>query len=355
MPYLDLHAHLAMQFPIPALSTGNAARDKLYARIFRLAKAVANGRSRVTLDYAASARLKAFCNVLYDPSDEFCPATQPFASIRKQMELVNRAVEDDGRFRLATCGSELAQIVADGKRIAVFHGVEGGYAVEDPGNVSKLADSGVAYVILAHLFYRGIATCVNPFPCLDDSTYPVLYPQPQGGLTTLGKEICHSLFENRVLVDITHSTQESIDDVFEIASKYPGHPVIASHTAARSVNHALINMSASTIQRIAESGGIVGVIFYGHWLKPSDPAVHPGQKQLDWLFHHVNAIAEASSCDSVGLGSDFDGFIKPIAGLENTKTSTILEAALQAHYGQSKAAKILHENALRVLKAGWRP
>jgi len=55
-----------------------------------------------------------------------------------------------------------------------------------------------------------------------------------------------------------------------------------------------------------------------------------------------------------GIGSDFDGFIKPtMGGLESMSDMRTLEEALRDRYGSADAEAICSGNALRVLRAGW--
>ena len=74
---------------------------------------------------------------------------------------------------------------------AIIHCIEGGFALgvtatEIAANVEELARSGVAYVTLAHLFWRGVATNAPAIPFVPDSLYKLLFPSRGVGLTALG-------------------------------------------------------------------------------------------------------------------------------------------------------------------------
>src|SRR6202007_2808583 len=139
----------------------------------------------------------------------------------------------------------------------------------NPDNLSVLAKRGVAYVIVAHLFFRGVATCVNAFPFLPDPIFDVLNPDqdPDVGLTTLGRAIVDRLFQAKILVDITHCSERAQDAIFAIAEDYPGQPVISSHNGVRGESDYPLNLSDRAISRIADSGGVIGVILFPHWLR----------------------------------------------------------------------------------------
>ena len=60
--------------------------------------------------------------------------------------------------------------------------------------VERLADSGVAYVTLAHLFWRQVATNAPAIPFLPDWLYRRVFPQPDRGLTELGTAAVRAWF-----------------------------------------------------------------------------------------------------------------------------------------------------------------
>lgn len=343
-----------MQLRFPPRPTGDLGADRRNALLLRIANNFYNfeapNKPRVTLNDAVKGDVNGFASVLYDAADEFCKPHEPYKNIIAQLEKVEEKVGKDKRFTMVPNGKELARVVGEGKQIAVFHGIEGGYAVEGPEHVPELASRGVAYVILAHLFFRFVAECVNPFPCLDDETYAWMFPQSSHGLTPLGNKICEALFKNRILVDITHCSDAAIDDVFSIAAKYPHQPVISSHTAARYLNGYLINISDESIKRVAATGGVIGVIFYDHWLRPTGSK----SESMDLLFPTIDHIHEkTNSWDFIGIGSDLDGFIRPVRELKNLSKVKVLESALVKKYGREAADKILYANALRVFEQGW--
>ena len=76
--------------------------------------------------------------------------------------------------------------------MALVHCVEGGFHLgatteQVDASVTALAGRGVAYVTLAHLFWRRVAANAPAIPFLPDVVYSTLFPQKAGiGLTELG-------------------------------------------------------------------------------------------------------------------------------------------------------------------------
>jgi microsomal dipeptidase-like Zn-dependent dipeptidase len=71
------------------------------------------------------------------------------------------------------------------------------------------------------------------------------------------------------------------------------------------------------------------------------------------VFKTIQHIADVTNFDHVAVGSDLDGFIKPVKGCETYAQTPALVAAIQARFTKD-AEKILFGNALRVLSAGWK-
>ena len=115
---------------------------------------------------------------------------------------------------------ELDDALADPERIAFVHCVEGGFHLgstpeEVTETVAELAKRGVAYITLAHLFWRQVATNAPAIPILSDSLYNALFPQETDEpLSDLGAAAIRAMYEHHVLMTsptcaLTRSTRPS--------------------------------------------------------------------------------------------------------------------------------------------------
>lgn len=315
------------------------------------------GEPRVSLQKLVAGSPGGIGSVLCDPEDEFFHGARPvpgaFKNLLAQMDNVEKEVA--GSVTVVLNPATLRRCLESGQRF-LFHCVEGAYGLGGkPNNVSVLAQRGVAYVIVAHLFFRGVASCVNAFPFFPDVIFNGINPKRnlKVGLTKLGHQIVERLFREKVIVDITHCSERAQDDIFAIAKKYPGQPVISSHNGVRGNSDYPLNLSDDAIHRIADSGGVIGVILFPHWLRQPHHQLS-GADGFSLLFKTIDYLKEKTGgYDHIAIGSDLDGFIKPLRGCENYAETPALVAAVQKHYG-SAADKILYQNALRVLEKGWR-
>jgi len=260
--------------------------------------------------------------------------------------------------------TELDAALGAGK-VALVHAVEGGFHLgatpeEVDAAVTRIAARGVAYVILAHLFFRHVATNTPALPFLSDRAYRFLFPQPDEGLTDLGRAAVRAMVRERVLVDVSHMSERSLADTFALLDELdPGRqvPVLVSHAGYRFGKQEYM-LSEESVRAVAGRGGVIGLIFAQHQLLDGLPKADSKSfdGSVDAICAHVDRIVEITGGhDSIGIGSDFDGFIKPtLAGLETEADMGKLEAALRARYGDAKAEAICCGNALRLLRGYWR-
>ena len=144
--------------------------------------------------------------------------------------------------------------------IAYVHCIEGGFqlgatAAEVEEHVRELAGRGVAYITLAHLFWRRVAKNAPALPFLPDPVYDFLFPQTDApALSEIGAAAVAEMSRAGVLVDLAHMRDESIDATFAIVERLDGelgrapqdYPVIVSHAGFR-LGSQSYNVSEATV------------------------------------------------------------------------------------------------------------
>jgi microsomal dipeptidase-like Zn-dependent dipeptidase len=380
---VDLHAHYPMQLipdgqgaTLGAMTkrAGRARRrDRMRALLLRLASWFGNWRSptagpRVTIEGMRAGGVGVALSVLYSPFDEmdigpaYGAPPQPgyFERLLRQIDLVEERL--DGA-RLARTPAEM-DAALDAGELALVHCVEGAFHLPaDPGEaavaVRELAARGVAYLTIAHLFWRRIATNTNAIPFLPDGVYDFLFPQPKSGLTDLGEAIVRACAREGVIIDLSHCSAQSAADILTILDEIdPAEevPVIVTHAGYRFGKQQYM-VDDALAKRIAARGGVIGLICAQHQLNDGLRRTRGRriEHSADVLCRHVERLAQVTgSFDHIAVGSDFDGFIKPtLAGLEESSDLAKLDGILRPKFGDDATDAILSGNAMRVLRAGW--
>jgi microsomal dipeptidase-like Zn-dependent dipeptidase len=380
----DMHAHYPMHVAIgEGAGTLDAMRRmadraldaKARTLVLRIAMRLASDRDltsshRISIEGMQQGNVRLGYSVLFCPSEEFdlerwgdAPEDAYFQPLLDQMQEVedDLANWDADVARVVTDRAQLDEVLASDNGIALVHCVEGGFhlgaSIDNvQANVATLADRGVAYITLAHLFFRDVATNSNALPFMSDRLYRRVFPQPRDeGLTPRGEAAVAAMAEKRIMVDVAHMSQRSIDETLDLLDSIgTDMPVIATHAGYRFGEQAYM-LDGPTIERIAARDGVVGLIMAQHQL--NDGLVDETEtleESFEVVCRHVDKIAELTgSHRHVALGTDFDGFVKPtMGGLESMSDLGALEALLVEKYG-ADAELIASGNALRVLRAAW--
>jgi microsomal dipeptidase-like Zn-dependent dipeptidase len=351
---------------------------KLRALLVLIAARLRNFRSyedtwRVDLEKLRGGGVRVVCSVLYLPFAEI--GAEYDGDFDELLERVGQVEDElareplDSRPVAVRTEDDLDRALAE-RRIAILHSVEGGFhlgrnkALIDE-RVAALARLGVAYITLAHLIYRGVATNAPALPMFSDREYEAIFCQPEGGaLSPLGELIVRAMYENRILVDLSHMREDAIVETLELLRRLDrehgaearAYPALATHAGHRFGEQSYM-LDAETIRAIAAREGVIGLIMAQHQLNdglgvddPDDPA-----RTVPTICSHIDAIREITgSNDFVGIGSDLDGFIKPtMAGIDDADDLAKLRDPLAEAYPDDVEA-ILSGNAVRALRRAYR-
>lgn len=112
------------------------------------------------------------------------------------------------------------------------------------------------------------------------------------GLSDLGRDLIDRLNKTGIIVDVPHTGDRSSLE----AAKHSSKPIMASHTACKSLFDFIRCKEDDTIKAIAEGGGLVGVYAFAGMLGGSD--------DLAMMLNHIEHIAKLVGIDHVSIGTD---------------------------------------------------
>jgi membrane dipeptidase len=265
-------------------------------------------------------------------------------------------------------------------RIAILVGIEGGHAIEDSlGALRDFHRLGVRYMTLTHTNSNHWADSSGNFfaPRFDAESYRLHH-----GLSDFGRAVVREMNRIGMMVDVSHVSDETIDDVLETSRA----PVFASHSSCRALASLPRNLTDDQIHRIGAKGGVVMInvssVFLDQGLVDAaraalDALQEPAErirkqyendpqraqaeiaKLIDALpprprvpftkvVDHIEHVMKLAGPDAVGLGTDFDGIPDPPAGLDDvSKLPRITEELLRRGHSEEDVRKVLGDNFLR--------
>lgn len=255
-----------------------------------------------------------------------------YGAARMQLEQIDIALQIIEKypeaFELALTASDVEYAFGKGK-VASMLGMEGGHAIENSlGTLRAFYAMGVRYMSLTHNGTLDWADACCALP-------------RHGGLSEFGREVVREMNRMGMLVDIAHTSPETMNDVLDIAEA----PVIWSHASARALHDHPRNVPDQVLRRLPENGGVVMVTFVPQFLTSNDEAT------IADVADHIEHIVEVAGIDYVGIGSDYDGIDSTPVGLEDVSTFPALVAELSRRgWSDEDLRKVVGENLLRA----WR-
>ncbi len=333
----------------------------------------------VNLDKLDRGGIRLVFSVLYVPETELGieewlsgePAEHSFNELLEHMTEVEQDLaepRDGGPAHVVVTRASQLERAGDDREIRFVHCVEGGaHLGSDPdqidARIKALAEKGVGYITLAHLFWRDVATNAPALPNLSDGLYDLIFSQPDDvGLSELGRAAVEAMYRYGVLIDISHMRQAAIDQTFDLLAELDertgkdptAYPVLATHAGWRFSDKHSYMLSPKTVDSVAARKGVVGLIMAHHLLNDDEGKPGDLEKTMRSVRAHVDALRDRTdSYEHIGLGTDLDGFIKPmVGGIESAVDMATLAARLHEAYPDDADA-ILHGNALRALRAAY--
>ena len=115
------------------------------------------------------------------------------------------------------------------------------------------------------------------------------------GLTPIGHEVVEALNQHDVLVDLSHSGEQTCLDTIKASNA----PVTISHTGCRALSDLPRNKTDRELRLVAEGGGVVGIYFMP-FLRQD------GQARAADVVRHLEHALHVCGQDHVGIGTDGD-------------------------------------------------
>ncbi|HCW76317.1 MAG TPA: hypothetical protein DHU63_07245 [Candidatus Marinimicrobia bacterium] len=264
------------------------------------------------------------------------PSSFPDNPYTEALNLIDRfQIELDANPSTLGMATTLDQALTlnDSGKIAGVFGVEGGHSIENSlENIQTLYDLGMRYMTITWNNSTDWAVSAQ-----DERSTTV-------GLSEFGRQVIQMLDTLGVIIDVSHVGIQTINDILQETT----HPIIASHSGVRALRDHYRNLYDDQIQAIANSGGVIGIVFYDYFLDYSGAFV-----SVSTVIEHIDYIVNLVGIDYVAIGSDYDGIGQndSPSGLEDTSKYPNLTIGLLNHgYSIEDVQKILGGNFMRVFQ-----
>jgi membrane dipeptidase len=268
-------------------------------------------------------------------TNPFRLASSRWRVFQKNLARFRKLIRDTGgRFvEVTTCGG-FEEAVAAGKH-AVLFSIQGGNALAAaPEGVLSVPDDVIVRVTLVHLTSS----------CYGVTSSPLRFGGGKKGLTVDGIRCVEQLNARRVFVDLAHINPAGFWHAVDVHDAT--QPLIATHTGVCGVRPHWRNLDDAQVKAVADTGGVVGIIFAGPFLRRKG-----GPRDEGMILEHMEHVMNVAGEGAVAIGSDYDGAITPPRPLRNgTHYARLVQGMLERRWSEERIRGVLGLNFLECFR-----
>lgn len=244
--------------------------------------------------------------------------------------------------RVLSSAEQVWDNFAHSDTISSFIGVEGLHQIGNSASILRLYHQlGVRYVTLTH-------TCHNKYA---DSATP---KRPMHhGLSAAGVAMVLEMNRLGMIVDLSHTSYDTMVDALRVTSA----PVIFSHSSSYTKCPHERNVPNDVLFQLKQNRGVVMITFFPEYTRCQDSGNNHKnhtdnlKATLSNVADHIEYVGNLIGYDHVGLGSDFDGMMSSVEGLEDvSKYPDLIEELLRRGVSPRDLQGLIGANVLRVLR-----
>jgi membrane dipeptidase len=232
-----------------------------------------DARARADLRASGVTAMNVTLNWVAGPGD---PYTASRASIAEYDSVVNAS--PDALLKVLTTEDILA--AKSSGRTGLIYGFQN--AEQLGGDTDRVSE----------FFERGIRIIQLTYNIANSLGHGSVVPE-NGGLTDFGREAVAAMNETGMLVDLSHSGEQTCLDALAQTTA----PIVISHTGCRALSDLPRNKTDTELRGVAECGGVVG-IYYMPFLN------EVGQPYAEAVVRHIEHALNVCGEDHVGIGTD---------------------------------------------------
>ena len=269
------------------------------------------------------------------------------------------------------------------KKLVSLIGVEGGHMIEnDIHKLDALYERGMRYMTLTWNNSNEWATSA-----MDESGSSAVKLEHKG-LTEFGRQVVKRMNELGVIVDLSHTGEQTFYDAVAVSSK----PVLLSHSSVWNICPVFRNVKDDQLRALAKNGGVICINFYSgfvsrqyderaerlngseketiqdslynitrdsadmrrKWREYFRAEMNKVRPTIADLVDHIDYVVKLIGDDHVGIGADYDGVSSlPVGMGDVTCYPKITEELVKRGYSKRSIRKILGGNVLRVMEKNF--
>lgn len=252
-----------------------------------------------------------------------------FIKIFEQYEFFRQMILENNSLAFATSPKDIQNNISNNK-ISIFLGLENGISINKSLDYLKYYCAiGINYLTLCHNYNNQLcdSSTDNPY---------------HNGLSNLGQKVVEEMNKNGMMIDISHLSNKSIEDVLDISEL----PIIASHSGCYAIWNNPRNINDKLLKRVAKNGGVIQVTLLPKCVGPNF--------DIPSFVDHIDHIRNLIGIDYIGIGSDFDGGGGITGCMDISQMDNITQELRWRYYSNNEIDKIWGLNFVRVFNQNYK-
>jgi len=247
----------------------------------------------------------------------------------KKYEFFQQVILENPALVFSTSPKDI-KINMNNDKISAFLGLENGISIGKSLNILRYYNIlGISYMTLCHNYNNQLCSSST------DSPY-------HNGLSNLGKQTIKEMNKIGMIIDISHLSDKSVEDVLDISQL----PVIASHSGCYTVYPNSRNLNDRLLEKIAHNEGVVQVTLL--------PKCVGQRNDISSFVNHIDHLRRLIGIDYIGIGSDFDGGGGIVGCRDISQVDNITKELQRRKYKEDEIEKIWGLNFLRVYSQNYK-
>ncbi len=191
--------------------------------------------------------------------------------------------------------ADVDRAIASGRLGLIYYPQNATPLERDPGRVDTLWEMGVRILQLTY----------NHRNLLGDGSSE----RTNSGLSEYGIEIVEAMNAQGMLVDVSHTGEQSTLD----AIRFSSDPIAITHAGCKAVFDHSRNKTDQALREMADKGGVLGIVQLNPYLGPRE------RNDLGDYLDHIDHAVNVCGIDHVGIGSDREHRTVPDTAEERQK------------------------------------
>ena len=323
----DIHLHSSKMIPFPVKILYNFQHRKSLLPPFQL-----KDMKKIGLDFAIINGIgDPMLNRIYSLRNNFQGLKNQIKKLVKEINKFDNVIYDNFK--------SIEKGINEEKPVC-FLAIEGADFLENKiERLLEIYDLGIRGLGLVHFSDNCIGKINTDIVSMVVKAKIKEIEETKGGLTDFGRTVVKEMNKLHMEIDLAHGSSEMLFDVLKISN----HPVLVSHTGARSIQDFSRYLTDEEILAISQKGGLIGLwpfYFRGK-----------GMKNMGDFIAHANHIKNLVSVENIAIGTDTNGLPGAMKGYKFEKDIFNIEKSLlNAGFDENETSKIMGNNIIEFLR-----